>query len=147
MKRYKYQHNNVEYFISGVPAIFCVRGGGTGRLDLWSSVNGGWRSCFSYPEIDGDAPLESAKRIILGKIFPNGFRHAFFQQLRDNFTRSSIMLTKYPSGESSSCQKGPKLVSKENGVIYSHPQFCTSQIRLWCHDPMNKTSNHPIQWW
>ena len=60
------------------------------------------------------------------------------------------MLTKYPSGESSSCQKRPKLVSKKkkkNDVIYSHPQFSAYQIRLWCHDPTNKTSNHPIQWW
>ena len=63
------------------------------------------------------------------------------------------MLTKYSSGESSSCQKGPKLVSKKKkkkkkkGDIYSHPQFSAFQIRLWCHDPMNKISHHPIQWW
>ena len=62
------------------------------------------------------------------------------------------MLKKYSSGESSSFQKGPKLVSKKKkkkkkGDIYSHPQFSAFQIRLWCHDPTNKISHHPIQWW
>ena len=60
----------------GLPAMFCVRGGGNGRLDLLPSFNGGRRSCFSCPEVDGDATLVSEKKQYFQNFYQITFGYA-----------------------------------------------------------------------
>ena len=79
------------------------------------------------------------------KFFQNGFRHVFFQQLRDNFIRSSIMLTKYPSGEFSSCQKGPNLVSEKKMVSFIHI-LNFLRFRLDCAVMIQRTKHRIIRY-